>query len=66
MFKIETVAKALSGALVAGLLVFDASTVAQSAGGEAVTVAEWIRIGVSAAVAGLAVYAVPNGTDRAE
>lgn len=61
MFKVDTISKAISAALVAGLAVFDFSTVVQSAGGTSVTGAEWIRVAASAAIAGLAVYAVPNG-----
>lgn len=59
--RVDTISKAIGAALAAGLLVFDASTVVQSAGGEVVTTAEWIRVAASAAIAGLAVWAVPNG-----
>lgn len=62
---LSTLAKAVTAGLAAGLLVFDASTVLQSAGGEGVTLAEWIRVGASTLIAGLAVYAVPNDTKSA-
>lgn len=64
---VSSVTKAITAGLAAGLLVFDLACDPGSAGGVAVVLAEWIRVGVSTAIAGLAVYAVPNdssGTDK--
>lgn len=58
--KVNTIAKAVTAALAAGYVVFDAASEVRSDGGTVVTVAEWVRVAVSALVAGLAVYAVPN------
>jgi predicted cation transporter len=63
---VSKIAKAVTGFLVAGGLVFDAATQVATAGGDSVTPNEWVRIAVSGLVAGLAVYAVPNGTSEPE
>jgi hypothetical protein len=52
--------KAVVAALIAGYAVFQVATATQSAAGEMVTPNEWISIGVSALIAGLGVWAVPN------
>lgn len=56
----DRIAKAIMGGLVAFLATFDLSTADLSAAGDAVTANEWVRIVVSTAVAGVAVWAVPN------
>ena len=60
----DKVAKAIVGALLAGYAVYEIATTTSSAGGDGVTSAEWVHVGVSAVVAGLAVWAVPNAPDR--
>ena len=51
------IAKAITSALVAGYAVYEVV----SAGG--ITADEWVRLAVSTALAGLAVWLVPNATD---
>lgn len=51
-------AKAITGALVAGLLVLKSAV-----GDDVVTVAEWIDVAVSVIGAGGAVWVVPNAKD---
>ncbi len=65
--KVATIAKAVTAGLAAGLLVFDLACDPSSAGDVTVTAYEWVRVAVSTAIAGLAVYAVPNelpGTEK--
>lgn len=52
--------KAITAALIAGYAVFQVATALESAAGETVTRNEWISIAVSALIAGLGVWAVPN------
>lgn len=53
-------AKAVMASLVAFGAMFETATAVGSIGGEVVTVNEWVKIGVATAVAGMAVWAVPN------
>lgn len=56
METVKEVAKALTGALTA----FGAAYAAALVGDGSVTGSEWVSVGVATAVAGLAVWAVPN------
>lgn len=58
--RINEYAKAVTAGLVTFGLLFDAATAAGSVGGDGVTSAEWVRIAVGTAVAGLGVFLVPN------
>lgn len=58
----DKVAKAIIAGLVAGYAVFELAGTADSAGGTAVVGNEWVHVAVSTVVAGLATWAVPNGT----
>lgn len=59
-------AKAITAALVAAYALFQAATGVGSPAGEAVAAGEWVGIVVSATVAGLAVWAVPNAKPPAD
>lgn len=56
----STIAKALVGGLVAAYALYQVATGASSAGGETVVLNEWVGIGITGAIAGLGVWAVPN------
>jgi hypothetical protein len=59
--RINEVAKALVGAGAAGYAVFQVATGIDSPGREGVTGNEWVGIIVATVLAGVAVWAVPNG-----
>jgi len=53
-------AKAVTAALVAFGAMFETATAVGSIGREVVTGNEWVKIAVATAVAGVAVWAIPN------
>lgn len=59
--RINEIAKALVGAVAAGYAVFQVATGLDSPGGEGVTANELVGIVVATLLAGVAVWAVPNG-----
>ena len=60
----DRIAKAITAALLAGYGIFELATTTDSAGGDGVTSAEWVRVAVAAVVAGLGVWAVPNADKK--
>lgn len=54
------VAKAVVGGLIAAYALYQVATGADSAGGATVVLNEWVGIGVTGAIAGLGVWAIPN------
>ena len=58
------IAKAVVAALTTFATAFASATLDSSAGGEAVTVNEWVLIAVGTAVSGVAVWATTNAGQR--
>ena len=57
---LDSIAKALAGALAGAAVTYSTVILASSPGGEAITSDEWGKIGLAALGAGLAVWLVPN------